>query len=209
MFWLINYPIGKLLDSIDSFGDKQHSLHNCNFFRYCEFSHLVSFCSLFQKQPNSRFSEPSTYNSLEFERLAICDPHGPTSPSKVTNLLDESFLECPKCRATYPTSRHRELLAHIDYCFAWVRRVVPSYGVSTSAHPSKQISKAGGKKLQNCCNLFNWHAVTSLSILNCRLDPFWLEIDFPMFIHLFSATKSKTVKHIFKHTGKAKNQRLF
>uniref|UniRef100_A0A8C9X596 Centrosomal protein 55 like n=1 Tax=Sander lucioperca TaxID=283035 RepID=A0A8C9X596_SANLU len=68
------------------------------------------------KQPNSRFSEPSSYNN--FERLTISDPPGPTSPSKVTNLLDESFLECPKCRAPYPTSRHRELLAHIDYCLA-------------------------------------------------------------------------------------------
>lgn len=70
------------------------------------------------KQPNARFSEPSSYNSLEFERLTIENPLGPTSPSKVTNLLDESFLECPRCRAPYPTSRHRELLAHIDYCFA-------------------------------------------------------------------------------------------
>ncbi|RVE59489.1 hypothetical protein OJAV_G00189040 [Oryzias javanicus] len=65
------------------------------------------------KQP--RFSEPSSYNSLEFERLRV---DGPPSPSKVINLLDESFLECPKCRAPYPTSRHRELLAHIDFCFA-------------------------------------------------------------------------------------------
>ncbi|XP_038591269.1 centrosomal protein of 55 kDa [Micropterus salmoides] len=70
------------------------------------------------KQPNTRFSEPGSYNNLEFERLTINDPPGPTSPSKVTNLMDESFLECPKCRAPYPTSRHRELLAHIDYCFA-------------------------------------------------------------------------------------------
>ncbi|XP_023281826.1 centrosomal protein of 55 kDa-like isoform X3 [Seriola lalandi dorsalis] len=70
------------------------------------------------KQPNARFSEPSSYNRLEFERLTIDDTLGPTSPSKVTNLLDESFLECPKCRATYPTSRHRELLAHIDFCLA-------------------------------------------------------------------------------------------
>ncbi|TDG98018.1 hypothetical protein EPR50_G00213880 [Perca flavescens] len=68
------------------------------------------------KQPNSRFSEPSSYNN--FERLTINDPPGLTSPSKITNLLDESFLECPKCRAPYPTSRHRELLAHIDYCLA-------------------------------------------------------------------------------------------
>ncbi|KAF7668393.1 hypothetical protein LDENG_00015420 [Lucifuga dentata] len=70
------------------------------------------------KQPNFRFSEPSSYNKLEFEHLTIEDPAGPVSPSKVTNLMDESFLECPKCQVTYPTSRHRELLAHIDYCFA-------------------------------------------------------------------------------------------
>lgn len=67
------------------------------------------------KPPNARFSEPSSYNRLEFERLTINDP---TSPSKVTSLLDESFLECPKCHAPYPTNRHRELLAHIDYCMA-------------------------------------------------------------------------------------------
>ncbi|XP_054878581.1 centrosomal protein of 55 kDa [Poeciliopsis prolifica] len=69
------------------------------------------------KQQSARFSEPSSHNNLEFERLTI-NSHGPTSPSKVISLLDESFLECPKCQAPYPTSRHRELLAHIDYCFA-------------------------------------------------------------------------------------------
>ncbi|CAB1311924.1 unnamed protein product [Coregonus sp. 'balchen'] len=67
------------------------------------------------QQRGSRFSEPSSYNKLEFDRLSIEDPI-PTSPSK--NLLDESFLECPKCRAPYTTSQHRELLAHLDYCFA-------------------------------------------------------------------------------------------
>ncbi|XP_072311986.1 centrosomal protein of 55 kDa [Eucyclogobius newberryi] len=70
------------------------------------------------KPCNARFSEPSSYNHFEFERLSIDDPVGPTSPSKVISLLDESFLECPKCRASYPASRHRELLAHIDYCMA-------------------------------------------------------------------------------------------
>uniref|UniRef100_A0A3B5LCD4 Centrosomal protein 55 like n=1 Tax=Xiphophorus couchianus TaxID=32473 RepID=A0A3B5LCD4_9TELE len=69
------------------------------------------------KQLSARFSEPSSYNNLEFERLTI-NSHGSTSPSKVIGLLDESFLECPKCQAPYATSRHRELLAHIDYCFA-------------------------------------------------------------------------------------------
>ncbi|KAG8551666.1 hypothetical protein GDO81_004211 [Engystomops pustulosus] len=35
---------------------------------------------------------------------------------KQRNVLDESFLECPRCRVMYPTSQHRELLAHIDFC---------------------------------------------------------------------------------------------
>ncbi|XP_071266190.1 centrosomal protein of 55 kDa-like isoform X2 [Salvelinus alpinus] len=66
-----------------------------------------------KQQSESRFSEPSSYKP-EFERLSIEDPI-PTSTSK--SLLDESFLECPKCRAPYATSQHRELLAHLDYCF--------------------------------------------------------------------------------------------
>ncbi|XP_072095853.1 centrosomal protein of 55 kDa isoform X2 [Mobula birostris] len=32
------------------------------------------------------------------------------------NHLDESFLECPKCKAQYPTSRHRDLLEHVEIC---------------------------------------------------------------------------------------------
>ncbi|NWH58947.1 CEP55 protein, partial [Geococcyx californianus] len=41
------------------------------------------------------------------------------SPSlKHSGLLDESFLECPRCKVQYPTSQHRELLAHIDFCTA-------------------------------------------------------------------------------------------
>ncbi|NXN87268.1 CEP55 protein, partial [Bombycilla garrulus] len=39
-------------------------------------------------------------------------------PLKYSSCLDESFLECPKCKVPYPTSRHRELLAHIDFCTA-------------------------------------------------------------------------------------------
>ncbi|KAH0623614.1 hypothetical protein JD844_006553 [Phrynosoma platyrhinos] len=38
------------------------------------------------------------------------------SSARRSNLLDESFLACPKCKAQYPTSQHRELLAHIDVC---------------------------------------------------------------------------------------------
>ncbi|NXK27291.1 CEP55 protein, partial [Arenaria interpres] len=49
------------------------------------------------------------------EKLTTCD----RSPSrKHSSILDESFLECPRCKAQYPTSQHRELLAHIDFCTA-------------------------------------------------------------------------------------------
>ncbi|KAL4640058.1 centrosomal protein of 55 kDa [Arapaima gigas] len=64
------------------------------------------------------FSEPNSYSGLGLEKLSIEDPVAThRSPSRIPGLLDESFLECPKCRTQYPTSQHRELLAHIDYCF--------------------------------------------------------------------------------------------
>nr|XP_015201717.1 PREDICTED: centrosomal protein of 55 kDa [Lepisosteus oculatus]XP_015201718.1 PREDICTED: centrosomal protein of 55 kDa [Lepisosteus oculatus]XP_015201719.1 PREDICTED: centrosomal protein of 55 kDa [Lepisosteus oculatus]XP_015201720.1 PREDICTED: centrosomal protein of 55 kDa [Lepisosteus oculatus] len=63
-------------------------------------------------------SERSPYNKHEFEeRASLQDPiFSHSSPVRPSTLLDESFLECPRCRAQYPTSQHRELLAHIDYC---------------------------------------------------------------------------------------------
>lgn len=36
--------------------------------------------------------------------------------SHCKSLLDESFLECPCCRAPYPSSKYRELLAHLEEC---------------------------------------------------------------------------------------------
>ncbi|XP_006029487.1 centrosomal protein of 55 kDa [Alligator sinensis] len=47
------------------------------------------------------------------DKLTIYDKN---TSLKRLNLLDESFLECPKCKVQYPTSQHRELLAHIDFC---------------------------------------------------------------------------------------------
>ncbi|XP_042623117.1 centrosomal protein of 55 kDa isoform X2 [Cyprinus carpio] len=67
-------------------------------------------------QRESRFSEPSSCNRMDFEKLTIQDRT--TSPSKVHNILDESLLECPNCGASYRTSQHRELLTHLDYCFS-------------------------------------------------------------------------------------------
>ncbi|XP_059388952.1 centrosomal protein of 55 kDa-like [Carassius carassius] len=69
-----------------------------------------------KQQRESRFSEPSSYNRMDFDRLTVQDHT--MSPSKVHNVLDESILECPNCGASYPTSQHRELLAHLDYCFS-------------------------------------------------------------------------------------------
>ncbi|XP_077481741.1 centrosomal protein of 55 kDa [Stigmatopora argus] len=70
------------------------------------------------KQIGSRYSEPDSYAKLNVDRLTLDNPCSPTSPPRVGGLLDESFLECPRCQAHYPTSRHRELLAHIDFCLA-------------------------------------------------------------------------------------------
>ncbi|XP_043912604.1 centrosomal protein of 55 kDa isoform X2 [Protopterus annectens] len=63
-------------------------------------THLETFKNL----NDYRCSDSSSrYLHNEFEERNTC-------------LLDESFLECPKCKAQYLTSQHRELLAHIDFC---------------------------------------------------------------------------------------------
>ncbi|NWY00300.1 CEP55 protein, partial [Nothoprocta ornata] len=68
------------------------------------------------KLQESGHMEPQEGLQAAFEeKVTVYD----TSPSlKRSNLLDESFLECPRCKMQYPTSQHRELLAHIDFCTA-------------------------------------------------------------------------------------------
>ncbi|NXC31150.1 CEP55 protein, partial [Campylorhamphus procurvoides] len=59
--------------------------------------------------------ESQDLQALFDEKLTTYD----RSPSlKQSGLLDESFLECPRCKVLYPTSQHRELLAHVDFCTA-------------------------------------------------------------------------------------------
>ncbi|NWR91866.1 CEP55 protein, partial [Furnarius figulus] len=58
--------------------------------------------------------EPQDLQALFDDKLTTYD----RSPLKQSGLLDESFLECPRCKVAYPTSQHRELLAHIDFCTA-------------------------------------------------------------------------------------------
>ncbi|NXL82580.1 CEP55 protein, partial [Leptocoma aspasia] len=52
----------------------------------------------------------------EFDKKLTTYDRSP--PLKHSSCLDESFLECPRCKVPYPTSQHRELLAHIDFCTA-------------------------------------------------------------------------------------------
>ncbi|NWI33571.1 CEP55 protein, partial [Sula dactylatra] len=68
------------------------------------------------KLQESGHMEPQESLQAAFEeKLTTYD----RSPSlKHSSLLDESFLECPRCKVQYPTSQHRELLAHIDFCTA-------------------------------------------------------------------------------------------
>ncbi|TKS89609.1 Centrosomal protein of 55 kDa [Collichthys lucidus] len=55
---------------------------------------------LHKKQPNSRFSEPSSYNSLEFERLNINDPYGPTVSLQSHQPPGREFPGVPKVPGT-------------------------------------------------------------------------------------------------------------
>ncbi|XP_068111654.1 centrosomal protein of 55 kDa [Hyperolius riggenbachi] len=57
--------------------------------------------------------KPGNFASEFEDKLTMREQHPSSKPK---NLLDESFLECPQCKAVYPTSQHRELLAHIDFC---------------------------------------------------------------------------------------------
>ncbi|NXW14867.1 CEP55 protein, partial [Circaetus pectoralis] len=66
-------------------------------------------------QESGRMEPQEDLQAVFEEKLTMYDG----SPSlKHSNLLDESFLECPRCKVQYPTSQHRELLAHIDFCTA-------------------------------------------------------------------------------------------
>ncbi|XP_076599259.1 centrosomal protein of 55 kDa-like [Chaetodon auriga] len=51
------------------------------------------------------------------------EAHPPSLPSRDTltssshsSLLNESFLECPTCRAEYPASHYRDLMDHLEIC---------------------------------------------------------------------------------------------
>ncbi|NXQ80350.1 CEP55 protein, partial [Nyctibius grandis] len=66
-------------------------------------------------QESGRMEPQEDLQAAFEEKLTTYD----RSPSlKHSSLLDESFLECPRCKVQYATSQHRELLAHIDFCTA-------------------------------------------------------------------------------------------
>ncbi|NWY58874.1 CEP55 protein, partial [Chionis minor] len=66
-------------------------------------------------QESGRMEPQEDFQAVFEEKLTMYD----RSPSlKHSSLLDDSFLECPRCKVQYPTSQHRELLAHIDFCTA-------------------------------------------------------------------------------------------
>ncbi|XP_056147419.1 centrosomal protein of 55 kDa-like [Lampris incognitus] len=61
--------------------------------------------------------DASSYEASSHNRhVPYKPPRENVTSFQIPNLLDESFLECPGCQAQYPTSKHRELLAHLDYC---------------------------------------------------------------------------------------------
>ncbi|MCI4394928.1 hypothetical protein PGIGA_G00174450 [Pangasianodon gigas] len=73
--------------------------------------------AILESEKAQRETSSSVSNACTELESVPKDPKSFTSPTRAHNLLDESFLECPNCRVQYPTSRHRELLVHIDQCF--------------------------------------------------------------------------------------------
>ncbi|MCJ8749138.1 hypothetical protein PDJAM_G00172720 [Pangasius djambal] len=73
--------------------------------------------AILESEKAQRETSSSVSNACTELESVPKDPKSFSSPTRAHNLLDESFLECPNCRAQYPTSRHRELLVHIDQCF--------------------------------------------------------------------------------------------
>ncbi|NXW84824.1 CEP55 protein, partial [Alopecoenas beccarii] len=66
-------------------------------------------------QVSARMESQEDLQAVFEEKLTTYDR---SPPQKHSSLLDESLLECPKCQVQYPTSQHRKLVAHIDYCTA-------------------------------------------------------------------------------------------
>ncbi|XP_040034732.2 centrosomal protein of 55 kDa-like [Gasterosteus aculeatus] len=61
-----------------------------------------------QRKTNGRVDKPSERDQRETRDGPTWTPTG--------NLLNESFLECPSCRAEYPVSHHRKLMSHLEIC---------------------------------------------------------------------------------------------
>lgn len=72
---------------------------------------------LFQKLREPGLTESQEDLQAVFDKKLTTYDRSP--PLKHSSCLDESFLECPRCKVPYPTSQHRELLAHLDFCTAW------------------------------------------------------------------------------------------
>ncbi|NWW05138.1 CEP55 protein, partial [Oreocharis arfaki] len=66
-------------------------------------------------QESGRTEPQEDLKAVFDKKLTTCDR---SPPLKHSSCLNESFLECPRCKVAYPTSQHRELLAHIDICTA-------------------------------------------------------------------------------------------
>ncbi|XP_041803571.1 centrosomal protein of 55 kDa [Chelmon rostratus] len=59
-------------------------------------------------EPKCNLCEEAHSPSLASRDILTSSPH--------SSLLNESFLECPSCRAAYPASHYRDLMDHLEIC---------------------------------------------------------------------------------------------
>ncbi|KAM8859835.1 centrosomal protein of 55 kDa-like isoform 2-T2 [Spinachia spinachia] len=93
--------------------DLEDEKQNCSYLK----KKIVSILKK-QHKPNGRVDKPSErdqqgHTSGEAASLFSRDSLSWPPPG---NLLNESFLECPSCRAEYPVSQHRKLMSHLEVC---------------------------------------------------------------------------------------------
>ncbi|XP_034754837.1 centrosomal protein of 55 kDa isoform X3 [Etheostoma cragini] len=96
--------------------DLEDEMENCSYLK----KQMVRVLKKLQKSkdPGTKSSKrnPQDGNSCEAAHTPSLCSRDSLTRSPPSNLLNESFLECPSCRTEFPASHYRELLIHLDDC---------------------------------------------------------------------------------------------
>ncbi|XP_063730440.1 centrosomal protein of 55 kDa-like isoform X2 [Eleginops maclovinus] len=94
--------------------DLEDEKQNCAYLK----KQMVGVLKRLQKTKDQmkKQSDQQDHTSCEAARPPSMCPRDSLRRSSYSSLLNESCLECPGCRAEYPSSQYRELMAHVETC---------------------------------------------------------------------------------------------